>query len=89
MCKCGHWDGQHFDEVKACDSCECAAFRQEKPATYAIGARFRSRKTMNELEVVDLDFRENGELLMKVSVEGGSPQLMEAEQLEKNWVPAP
>lgn len=30
LCKCGHYDGQHFDEVKACDSCECAAFRQEK-----------------------------------------------------------
>lgn len=29
QCRCGHWDGQHFDEVKACDSCLCAAFRQE------------------------------------------------------------
>lgn len=29
MCKCGHWDGQHFDEVKACALCNCDVFRQE------------------------------------------------------------
>jgi hypothetical protein len=26
-CRCGHLDGQHFDEVKACAECPCAAFR--------------------------------------------------------------
>lgn len=33
MCKCGHWDLDHFDEVKACARCECAAFRQDGPRT--------------------------------------------------------
>lgn len=31
VCRCGHVDGEHFDEVKACARCECAAFRQATP----------------------------------------------------------
>lgn len=25
-CQCGHLDGQHFDEVRACSACECEHF---------------------------------------------------------------
>jgi len=30
-CRCGHLDGEHFDEVGACSGCACARFQPPRP----------------------------------------------------------